>query len=72
MSRLNELFEVIVPIVARHGGHVDKFIGDGLLACSARPSPSPTTPTARCVAACEMARKVNSPTTWRLRGSASG
>ena len=30
VSRLNELFEVIVPIVGRHGGHVDKFLGDGL------------------------------------------
>ena len=28
---LNELFEAIVPIVAKHGGHVDKFVGDGLL-----------------------------------------
>ena len=32
VAALNELFEIIVPIVADHGGHVDKFLGDGLLA----------------------------------------
>jgi PAS domain S-box-containing protein len=29
---LNSLFGVAVPVVTEHGGHVDKFIGDGLLA----------------------------------------
>ena len=29
---LNRLFEAVVPIVDRHGGHIDKFVGDGLLA----------------------------------------
>ncbi len=32
VAALNELFETIVPIVSNHGGHVDKFLGDGLLA----------------------------------------
>jgi class 3 adenylate cyclase len=32
LAVLNRLFEAIVPIVARHGGHVDKFVGDGMLA----------------------------------------
>src|SRR6185295_13139801 len=31
IAALNELFEVIVPAVTRHGGHVDKFMGAGLL-----------------------------------------
>lgn len=32
IAKLNELFEVTVPIINRHGGHVDKFMGDGLMA----------------------------------------
>ena len=44
---LNEFFELVVPILLEHGGHANKFVGDGLLACSGRPSASPTTPTAR-------------------------
>ena len=41
VATLNRLFEVIVPIVDRHGGHVDKFIGDGLLAVFGAPEPYP-------------------------------
>jgi class 3 adenylate cyclase len=32
VAALNTLFELMVPIVAKHGGHVDKFMGDGMLA----------------------------------------
>jgi len=32
IATLNEMFSAIVPIVEGHGGHVDKFLGDGLLA----------------------------------------
>ncbi len=39
VARLNRLFEVVVPVVARHGGHVDKFEGDGLLAVFGAPRP---------------------------------
>jgi class 3 adenylate cyclase len=31
VSRLNEFFAEVVPVLARHGGHANKFIGDGLL-----------------------------------------
>ena len=41
VATLNRLFEVMVPIVDRHGGHVDKFIGDGLLAVFGAPEPYP-------------------------------
>jgi adenylate cyclase len=34
---INELFEAIVPVIHAHGGHVDKFIGDGLLAVFGAP-----------------------------------
>ena len=37
VAALNALFETVVPIVARHGGHVDKFLGDGLLAVFGAP-----------------------------------
>jgi adenylate cyclase len=31
VARLNDLYELIVPILTRHGGHANKFVGDGLL-----------------------------------------
>jgi adenylate cyclase len=37
VAAINRLFESVVPIVAHHGGHVDKFIGDGLLAVFGAP-----------------------------------
>ncbi|MGZ5326368.1 MAG: adenylate/guanylate cyclase domain-containing protein [Solirubrobacterales bacterium] len=37
VARLNELFEVVVPIIARQRGHVDQFIGDGLMAVFGAP-----------------------------------
>jgi adenylate cyclase len=37
VAAINRLFETVVPIIAREGGHVDKFIGDGLLAVFGAP-----------------------------------
>lgn len=37
VAALNELFSATVPIIDRHGGHVDKFLGDGLLAVFGAP-----------------------------------
>jgi class 3 adenylate cyclase len=34
---LNELFEIVVPCVTEHGGHANKFLGDGLLAVFGAP-----------------------------------
>jgi class 3 adenylate cyclase len=31
VSTLNEFWELVVPVLLRHGGHANKFIGDGLL-----------------------------------------
>ena len=39
VASLNRLFEAVVPIIASHGGHVNKFIGDGLLAVFGAPDP---------------------------------
>jgi adenylate cyclase len=41
VSALNALFEVLVPIIESHGGHVDKFLGDGLLAVFGAPEGFP-------------------------------
>ncbi len=37
VARLNALFEVVVPIVREQEGHVDKFVGDGVLAVFGAP-----------------------------------
>lgn len=34
---VNRIFQRVVPIIHRHGGHVDKFVGDGLLAVFGAP-----------------------------------
>ena len=56
---LNGLFEVIVPIIARHGGHVDKFEGDGLLAVFGAPETYPDHADRAVRAGCEMAGAIN-------------
>ncbi|MBA2629545.1 MAG: adenylate/guanylate cyclase domain-containing protein [Thermoleophilaceae bacterium] len=38
---LSDFFEVVVPLVLEHGGHVNKFIGDGLLAVFGAPERVP-------------------------------
>lgn len=37
VASLNRLFEVVVPVIAEQGGHVDKFEGDGLMAVFGAP-----------------------------------
>jgi adenylate cyclase len=41
VAQLNELYELIVPVIARHGGHANKFIGDGMLALFGAPERLP-------------------------------
>ena len=38
VAALNELYESVVPVILRHGGHANKFIGDGLLAVFGAPA----------------------------------
>src|SRR3954452_23297376 len=59
VAKLNELFEVTVPIVARHGGHVDKFVGDGLIAIFGAPESYADHAERAVRAGCEMVHKVN-------------
>jgi adenylate cyclase len=37
VATLNRLFARIVPIIHAHGGHIDKYVGDGLLAVFGAP-----------------------------------
>ncbi|MEV4647788.1 adenylate/guanylate cyclase domain-containing protein [Saccharopolyspora sp. NPDC049357] len=37
VGTINRLFERAVPVIREHGGHVDKFVGDGLLAVFGAP-----------------------------------
>ena len=41
VGRLNALFEAVVPCIAAHGGHANKFVGDGLLAVFGAPERRP-------------------------------
>jgi adenylate cyclase len=56
---LNSLFEVVVPVIARHGGHVDKFEGDGLLAVFGAPEAYPDHALRATKAAVDVCRRVN-------------
>ncbi len=60
VSRLNELFECVVPIIGRHRGHVDQFIGDGLLAVWNAPERVENHADRAVQCAVEIARTVNS------------
>lgn len=57
---LNEFFELVVPIVAQHGGHANKLLGDGLLAVFGAPTPLPDHPDRAVAAARGMLRSVES------------
>jgi adenylate cyclase len=59
VAALNRLFEVVVPVVRRHRGHVDKFEGDGLLAVFGAPEPSDEHAIDATKAAIEICRRVN-------------
>ena len=59
VAALNRLFEVIVPIIAGHGGHIDKFEGDGLLAVFGAPEPFPDHADRAVSAACAIGAAVN-------------
>jgi class 3 adenylate cyclase len=39
VALLNDLWELAVPVLLRHGGHANKFIGDGLLGVFGAPDP---------------------------------
>ncbi len=61
VAALNAMFEIIVPIVDRHGGHVDKFMGDGLLATFGAPEGYSDHADRAVAAGLEIVEAVNTP-----------
>jgi adenylate cyclase len=59
IGTINRMFELAVPVIHDHGGHVDKFIGDGLLAVFGAPQRLPNHAAAAVAAAQEIARVVD-------------
>jgi len=55
---LNDLFGIAVPCVAEHGGHANKFLGDGLLAVFGAPERLPDHADRAVAAADDIARKL--------------
>lgn len=55
VARLNDLYEVVVPIVLRQGGIANKFIGDGLLAVFGAPERLDDHADRAVAAACDIA-----------------
>jgi class 3 adenylate cyclase len=59
VALLNDLWALVVPVLLRHGGHANKFIGDGLLAVFGAPSPEPDHAERAVTAALEIAQCVH-------------
>jgi adenylate cyclase len=55
---LNDLFGIAVPCVSEHGGHANKFLGDGLLAVFGAPDRLPDHADRAVAAAGDIARKL--------------
>jgi adenylate cyclase len=58
VAGLNALFEAVVPVILSHGGHANKFIGDGLLAVFGAPERHPDHAARAVAAAREIAQLV--------------
>ena len=70
VDRLDGAFAILVDILDRHGGIVNKFLGDGFLALFGAPFEAPD-PAHRAVAAAremlEANARINEATSWPLR-----
>ena len=58
VARLNEFFELVVPVLRRYGGHANKFVGDGLLGVFGAPNRLPDHADRAVEAALEVSRLV--------------
>jgi adenylate cyclase len=66
VAAINELFEQIVPSIHAHGGRVDKFVGDGLMAVFGAPRRQPDHADAALAAALQIDRTVTSSAGLRI------
>jgi adenylate cyclase len=67
VARLNEFYELVVPVLTKHGGHANKFIGDGLLGVFGAPDPEPDHADRAVAAALDIAAVVREHYQGRLR-----
>jgi adenylate cyclase len=67
VAYVNDFLELVVPIVTRHGGNANKFVGDGLLAVFGAPVRLPDHADRAVAAASEMAVAVRERFGERLR-----
>jgi class 3 adenylate cyclase len=58
VTRLNALYDIVVPLVLSHGGHANKFIGDGLLSVFGAPERHADHADRAVAAALEIAERV--------------
>ena len=58
VDRLNEFYETVVPVLLKHGGHANKFVGDGLLGVFGAPDRQEDHADRAVSAACEIASLV--------------
>src|SRR5918992_282592 len=58
VAHLNEFFGLVVPVLTKHGGHANKFIGDGVLGVFGAPERRPDHADRALRAACDIARTV--------------
>ncbi|HYZ29035.1 MAG TPA: adenylate/guanylate cyclase domain-containing protein [Thermoleophilaceae bacterium] len=58
VTRLNEFFDLVVPILTAHGGHANKFVGDGVLGVFGAPDRLADHADRALDAACEIAEAV--------------
>jgi adenylate cyclase len=58
VARLNEFFDLVVPILTEHGGHANKFVGDGVLGVFGAPDRLSDHADRALEAACKIAEAV--------------
>jgi class 3 adenylate cyclase len=59
VARLNDFFGLVVPLLIEHGGHANKFIGDGVMGVFGAPEPRSDHALRAVEAACAVAEAVD-------------